>query len=425
MRWVVRWLVGDDDRRAIESDLLELYELRRRSDGPRAARRWLWRQRLLLPWHLLLDRVRAVFPGRDDMQHLAHDVRYTIRSLVRVPVLSATIVLTVGLGLGATAAMIGAVWAVLVNPLPYADPGSLVWIYTDSPPSRWRFSVVDYRALEADHPTFDAVAAYQSALVTVTDRAMAERVTARSVTGSYFPLLGQKPHLGRLFDPSDDAHRDRLAVLTYSYWTRRFAADTAVLGRPITIDGADHTVIGVLEKTVGTFERNTAVFMAERWPTPKRKGPFFTMAIGRLKPGVANSVASQALRATNARLFPIWRSSYQDEKATWGMMDLKERAVGKGGSRGADAGSAVYEQILSRVEAIPGVAAAGAARMTVLSGGARSTAVSTDGRPLQGDNSNALGVRANVVSRRYFETMNIPILRGRSFSASDGPGTPR
>lgn len=81
------------------------------------------------------------------MQHLAHDVRYTIRSLVRVPVLSATIVLTVGLGLGATAAMIGAVWAVLVNPLPYADPGSLVWIYTDSPPNKWRFTVVDYHCL--------------------------------------------------------------------------------------------------------------------------------------------------------------------------------------------------------------------------------------------------------------------------------------
>jgi len=82
------------------------------------------------------------------MQHLLHDGRYTIRSLARVPVLSATIVLTVGLGLGATAAMVGAVWAVLVNPLPYADPGSLVWIYTDSPPNKWSFSVVDYRALE-------------------------------------------------------------------------------------------------------------------------------------------------------------------------------------------------------------------------------------------------------------------------------------
>ena len=85
----------------------------------------------------------------------------------------------------------------------------------------------------------------------------------------------------------------------------------------------------------------------------------------------------------------------------------------------------MYEQILSRVEALPGVVAASAARMTVLSGGARSTAVSTDGRPIEKDNSNALGVRANVVSHRYFETMNIPILRGRPFNASDGPHTDR
>ena len=85
----------------------------------------------------------------------------------------------------------------------------------------------------------------------------------------------------------------------------------------------------------------------------------------------------------------------------------------------------MYEQILSRVEALPGVVAASAARMTVLSGGARSTAVSTDGRPIEKDNSNALGVRANVVSHRYFETMNIPVLRGRPFNASDGPSTDR
>jgi putative ABC transport system permease protein len=106
-------------------------------------------------------------------------------------------------------------------------------------------------------------------------------------------------------------------------------------------------------------------------------------------------------------------------------VNLEPRGYFEGGSRGPDAGLAVYEQVLSRVEALPGVVAAAAARMTVLTGGARSTAVSTDGRPLEKDNSNALGVRANVISRRYFETMNIPILRGRDFQASDGPGTPR
>ena len=79
------------------------------------------------------------------MKHLAHDVRYTIRSLVRVPVLSATIVLTVSLGLGATAAMIGTVWAVFVNPLPYADPSSIVWICADNPPNKWCFSATSGR----------------------------------------------------------------------------------------------------------------------------------------------------------------------------------------------------------------------------------------------------------------------------------------
>jgi hypothetical protein len=106
-------------------------------------------------------------------------------------------------------------------------------------------------------------------------------------------------------------------------------------------------------------------------------------------------------------------------------LSISRRAATLKGVKGPDAGLAVYEQILSRVEDLPGVVAASAARMTVLSGGARSTAVSADGRPIERDNSNALGVRANVVSHRYFETMNIPILQGRPFNASDGPKTPR
>ncbi len=116
---------------------------------------------------------------------------------------------------------------------------------------------------------------------------------------------------------------------------------------------------------------------------------------------------------------------YEMDRVLVASLNLEARGYFEGGSRGADAGRAVYEQILSRVEAIPGVAAAAAARMTVLSGGARSTAVSADGRPIDRDNRNAVGVRANIVSHRYFETMNIPILRGRAFTASDGPDSVR
>lgn len=265
---------------------------------------------------------------RLSLAEFARDLRISVRSLVRLPGLSATIVLTVGIALGAAVAMLAVVRSVIVNPLPYEDPGSLVWIYTDNPPYRFRLSRVDYRALEADHPAFTAIAAYETSAVTITDGDLAERAAAKSVTGSYFPLLGQRPHVGRLFDASDDRHNDRLAVLTHAYWVRRFGSAPSILGRPMQIDGASYTIVGVLQPDVGPLENGVAAFTIARWPPPPRKGPFFTMVIGRLRPDVSRAAAADTLHATNRRLFPIWRSSYQDEKATWGLMDLKERAVG-------------------------------------------------------------------------------------------------
>lgn len=332
MRWLLRLLTDEDDRRAIESDLAELYELRRRQDGARAADRWLRRQHLLYPWHLFLDCCRRPIPKATTMPYLWRDIRYSLRSLGHVPALAATIVLTVGIGLGATSAMIGLVRAVLVDPLPYQHSEELVWIYTDTPPYRFRLSVVDYRALEAEHPTFSGVAAFQTNFVTVSGRGSAERVAMKEVTGSYFPLLGQRPQIGRLFDPSDDKSGDRTVVLTDGYWAQRFGRDRGVLGQPLSIDGAPHTIVGVLERTVGPLEHDISLFRPAHWPPPTRKGPFFTTVLGRMAPGVSRVATLSALRATNSRLFPIWKSSYQDEKATWGIQDLKARVVGEIGA---------------------------------------------------------------------------------------------
>jgi hypothetical protein len=80
--------------------------------------------------------------------------------------------------------MLGVVRAVLLTPLPYASADDLFWIYTDNAPYRFSLSVVDYRALEADHSAFSAVTAYQRSTVTVTDSGVAERVPAKVVTGS-------------------------------------------------------------------------------------------------------------------------------------------------------------------------------------------------------------------------------------------------
>ncbi len=223
MRWLLRFIVTEADRRAIESDLAELFELRRRHEGDVAAARWLRRQRLFYPMHIIVDRIRGFLGAMvSGAVHLTRDIPYSARSLARTPALTATIVLTVGIGLGATTAMVGVVRAVLVNPLPYASSDDLFWIYTDNAPYRFRLSVADYRALEADHPAFSAVAAYQPSTVTVTDNGTPERVAGRIVSGSYFGLLGQSALIGRVFDASDDTRNERIA-----------GTDRRLLGAPI------------------------------------------------------------------------------------------------------------------------------------------------------------------------------------------------
>ena len=89
-----------------------------------------------------------------------------------------------------------------------------------------------------------------------------------------------------------------------------------------------------------------------------------------------------------------------------------------------EAGQALYAELLGRLEALPGVAGAGAARVTVLSGGARTLPVSVDGQPPRQDRSNVIPARANVVSQGYLDAMGIPVVRGRTFLASDGPTSP-
>lgn len=115
--------------------------------------------------------------------------------------------------------------------------------------------------------------------------------------------------------------------------------------------------------------------------------------------------------------------SYELNQTLIASLNLEPRGYFEGGSRGADAGLTVYEQILSRVEAIPGVMSASAARTTVLSGGARRTGVSRDTSVAANDDSNSVGVYANVVSHRYFDTMNVRVIRGRAFDLSDRPHT--
>jgi predicted permease len=263
------------------------------------------------------------------LQDLAQDVRIALRSLLRVPGLALTIVVTVGAGAGATAAIFGAIDAALLRPLPYADPGRLVRIYTDAPPFKFRFSVADYLAFREQQTQFAASATFTDRSVIYSDGTASDVLTARVVSSQFFGVLGIRPEAGRDFDEPDEHPGATPAVmLSHAFWTQRLGGRREAIGRPITLDGIDHVVVGVLPVRFGPLERRPDVFVAQQFTPPRRKGPFLYSVVARLRDGTDRSVAAAELRAINTRLFPIWQSSYQDDKATWGMDDLRTGLVG-------------------------------------------------------------------------------------------------
>lgn len=262
------------------------------------------------------------------LEDLRHDVRICLRGLARAPLVSLTIVATVGLGIGATTAIATAIQAVLLRPLPYANPDELVRIYTDSPPNKFRFSVADFQALESQQTQFELVAGYTERSVAWSDGATAEKLRARSVSWRYFGLLGLPPALGRDFIEADGKPgAPRTAIVSHRFWTERLGGGADAVGRTVRFDGVPYTVVGVLPARLGPLEHGIEVFTAAQWAPPPRRGPFFIITLGRLKPGAARAAAEE-LRAINQRIFPLWQSSYADRRATWSMMDLKTQVVG-------------------------------------------------------------------------------------------------
>jgi predicted permease len=117
-------------------------------------------------------------------------------------------------------------------------------------------------------------------------------------------------------------------LVSRGFWHQRLAGRVDAIGKPIRIDGADHIVVGVLPQTVGPLEEGQDFFIAAQWQPPRRKGPFFITTLARLRSEPERSAAADELRAINRRMFPIWRSSYQDDKATWSFIDLKRHVIG-------------------------------------------------------------------------------------------------
>jgi predicted permease len=189
-----------------------------------------------------------------------NDLRFALRQLAKYPGFTAIAVVTLALGIGANTAIFSLINAVMLRQLPVQEPQRLVLFgnggaagSTDSfPDARWSlFSYPMFKEFQKRDTGFSSVAALKSLLLGVHGRLEGSlepvKLELQLVSGSYFPMLGVKPWLGRLFDDSDDVNRGGhpVAVLSYGCWNRRCGADPAVVGTKMTIGTTVYTIIGV------------------------------------------------------------------------------------------------------------------------------------------------------------------------------------
>jgi putative ABC transport system permease protein len=264
-----------------------------------------------------------------SIQDLSQDLRVGVRSLLRVPLLTFTIIATVGIGIGATAAIFSAIDAAMLRPLPYANADRLVRLYTDTPPFKFRFSAVDYLAFTEQQTRFEHHATYTDRSVTFSNGQVAELLRARVVSWGFFSVLGISPAMGRDFNEADGrVGVPPVALASHAFWQQRLGGRADAVGKAVRLDGSDVTIVGVLPVTTGPLERRQDLFLIQQFTPPRRKGPFFFSVIARLPENADRGIVAGELRSMNRALFPIWKASYQDEKSTWSMEDLKTNLVG-------------------------------------------------------------------------------------------------
>jgi len=186
------------------------------------------------------------------METLWQDLGYGLRMLFKNPRFTAVAVLSLAIGIGATSAIFSVANALLLRPLAYKDADRLVILWNRSPglnvAQDW-LSPGEYLDIKAENQVFDEVAATIDSSFNLTGEGRPERVEGARVSSSLFPLLGAQAMLGRVFSPEEDVKgRPPIAILSHGFWQRHFAADHAVVGKTLILDGVAVTIVGVMPR---------------------------------------------------------------------------------------------------------------------------------------------------------------------------------
>jgi putative ABC transport system permease protein len=258
------------------------------------------------------------------MDSIARDLRFAVRSSRRSPGLTAAALLALGLGVGATAAIYSVVDAVLVEPLPYPEPGELVMLLDSNPEAgfpRFSSSPPNFADWKAQSGSFEAMAAFTRAnLALDAPGADPERLSGAAVGSGFFEALAVEPLHGRVFRLEEDRPgAEAVAILGHGLWRRRFGGDPGVVGETLTVDGASRRVVGVMPEGFA-FPSEVELWVPLALEiVPGQRGAHYVGVIGRLREGVELEAAQTEMSEIAARL----AADYPDSNEGWGVNLLR------------------------------------------------------------------------------------------------------
>lgn len=239
------------------------------------------------------------------------------RGLLRSPIFTAASIGILALGLGATFAVFSIFEAVLLEPLPYRRPESLVKIWETTPSGQSAVAPTNFQDWQRDSTSFEAVAAFYLEDLAVAGLGEPRLVRAADVSPNLFPLLGVKPKLGRDFTPAEAVvGAGRVILIAEDYWRRSFGADPQVIGKVLSISGEPHSIIGVVPAGFDYPKRvevwRPMLLTPEEWAM---RGAHYLEVVARLRPGVTVEQAAGEMRSIATRLAQQFPDSSAGESA--------------------------------------------------------------------------------------------------------------
>ncbi len=267
------------------------------------------------------------------MNTLLQDLRYAGRQFAKNPGFTLVAVLALALGIGATTTIFSVVNTVLLRPLPFVQPETLVNVWEQRDQEGSVASYPNFADWREQARSFENIAAYTLTGAVVTGGDEAEKIEGLATTADLFPLLRVQPALGRVFTKEDDQPgRDRVVVLSQGFWQRRFGGARDIIGREILISGRKHTVLGVMPAgfrypiSAERIDYYTALVPLIGDNT-KQRGAHFLSVVARLRPGVSVQEANAEITTLASRL----AETYPRTNAGWSAkaVSLHENLVGK------------------------------------------------------------------------------------------------